>query len=319
MIDSSHLLSLSAMSASTAVLACMTGDPAIRITGVHTEALTLAIGTELCTLVGYDVGNLPRGIVVEHPRRMDWKSTGLRPGDTATVTGRWLRLGASAQVDLAPARPWQARRRLNGRWGPTSDVDAALDGTAAILRGAPGLASLGEHFRALGEGIAPAISQGDWIRQHAARAMAVAVREAKACNPSEFLSTATGLLGLGIGLTPSGDDFLVGLVGSLVLIADWMPALEWVHLTGRELAEEASGRTTAVAASYLRCAARGEIIERQEELLQAAISGDGSTAVAACRTLRRFGHSSGGEIALGTLLAVDIAASLSHRDLALRR
>ena len=64
-------------------------------------------------------------------------------------------------------------------------------------------------------------------------------------------SPTTTLAGLGQGLTPAGDDFLIGLIFALWV---WKPQSEWMS----RLAEWAAPQTTTLSAAYLRAAACGE-------------------------------------------------------------
>jgi hypothetical protein len=74
-----------------------------------------------------------------------------------------------------------------------------------------------------------------------------------------------GLVGLGAGLTPSGDDFLVGFSAAL-------------RLTGHPLADVvaragAEGCTTDLAAMFHHYAARGEYSQRIHSLLLRLVLG----------------------------------------------
>ncbi len=94
-----------------------------------------------------------------------------------------------------------------------------------------------------------------------------------------------GLAGRGPGLTPAGDDILIGYVAALGLLhGDWPRA--------RMIAERAAHRTTSLSATLLRHAARGELPEPAHAFLEL---GDPAP-------LRAFGHSSGRCLILGLSL-----------------
>jgi hypothetical protein len=66
--------------------------------------------------------------------------------------------------------------------------------------------------------------------------------------------TASKLAGLGIGLTPSGDDFIMG-----ALYASWIiHPHEIASILTREIAETAASVTTSLSAAWIRSAGRGE-------------------------------------------------------------
>jgi uncharacterized protein DUF2877 len=84
------------------------------------------------------------------------------------------------------------------------------------------------------------------------------------------LIAAKGLAGLGIGLTPAGDDFIIG-----TLLATWIihPA-EIVTVLAEEIAETAASLTTSLSAAWLRSAGRGETGILWHEFFDALVSGD---------------------------------------------
>lgn len=119
------------------------------------------------------------------------------------------------------------------------------------------------------------------------------------------LTAAEQLVGLGPGLTPSGDDVLAGLmvtlrhlgaaagVGRAVWLADWLAAA---------VTFDAGTRTTPISATLLHCAARGESSPEVTEVLR-AIAGR-VPLEPALRGLRRLGHTSGADLAQGVAIGV---------------
>jgi hypothetical protein len=106
-------------------------------------------------------------------------------------------------------------------------------------------------------------------------------------------STAAQLAGLGVGLTPAGDDFLTG-----VMIWAWVAHAdpEWVC---RFLVEASASRTTALSAAFLRAAARGECAEAWHVLLAALRDGDQRRSEAALGDVIAHGHTSGADAVAG--------------------
>jgi hypothetical protein len=99
------------------------------------------------------------------------------------------------------------------------------------------------------------------------------------------LLDADALAGWGPGLTPAGDDIVIGYVAALGLIHGEWPA-------ARAIAERAARRTTSLSATLLRHAGRGELPEPAHAFLE---RGDPAP-------LLRFGHSSGRCLILGLSL-----------------
>ena len=97
------------------------------------------------------------------------------------------------------------------------------------------------------------------------------------------------LAGRGEGLTPSGDDVLIGYLGALVLVAGEPDR-------ANEIARLTSELTTALSATLIRHAARGELPEPVHRFLA-----DGDT-----EDLLALGHSSGRNMLLGLQLGTGI-------------
>ena len=99
--------------------------------------------------------------------------------------------------------------------------------------------------------------------------------------------TLCGLIGLGIGLTPSGDDFLSGVLAALQITKPRHgPLCE--ALSDTVLASLA--RTNDISSAFLKCAAGGLFSEAVITLFR---SHTGSAIEAACRAFLQIGHSSG--------------------------
>jgi hypothetical protein len=124
------------------------------------------------------------------------------------------------------------------------------------------------------------------------------------------LTAAERLMGLGPGLTPSGDDVLAGLLVTLRGLGAAAGAGRAVRLAGwlaATVAFDARTRTTPISAALLHCAARGEACPEVVEVLR-GLAGLRPLEPAA-RRLRRLGHTSGSDLAQG--IAIGVAAVLS--------
>ncbi|WP_246148895.1 DUF2877 domain-containing protein [Nonomuraea turkmeniaca] len=128
------------------------------------------------------------------------------------------------------------------------------------------------------------------------------------------VTAAEQLIGLGPGLTPSGDDVLAGLLVTLrhvgraarteraVWLADWL---------GATVTFDARTRTTPLSATLLHCAARGEASPEVLAVLR-GVTGEQALEPALNR-LRRLGHTSGADLAQGVAIGVRAVLSLGGR------
>jgi len=118
-------------------------------------------------------------------------------------------------------------------------------------------------------------------------------------SPADVRGVAASLAGLGAGLTPSGDDVLVGALVALAALPD-------DHAAVRGAIRDASaGRTTRISAEYLRAAARGEASEAWQRLLTALAGDAADDLIEAGRRVVAFGETSGADMLTGFLLAIE--------------
>ncbi len=123
------------------------------------------------------------------------------------------------------------------------------------------------------------------------------------------------LIGLGTGLTPAGDDTLVGIFGGLEALASIFAAqniaLDEIRRAQDQLRatirKEAPGRTTLPSSQALCSAAEGYFCEPLLGLLQALCASESTTA-----ELERFaqsvlclGHTSGADLLTGVIAALE--------------
>ncbi|MBX6343113.1 MAG: DUF2877 domain-containing protein, partial [Thermomicrobiaceae bacterium] len=123
---------------------------------------------------------------------------------------------------------------------------------------------------------------------------------------------ACRLVGLGPGLTPSGDDFLIGVCGALALVGALAPSVaEDCRAAARVIAASAPGRTTLLSLTWLRQAAAGEFSAELGGLLAALVTaGDDAALERAAERLLAIGGTSGWDMAVGVLLGGQAMARL---------
>jgi len=120
------------------------------------------------------------------------------------------------------------------------------------------------------------------------------------------LPAATRMLGRGAGLTPSGDDVLMGAIAMAAHGHGAWGVPDLAPLAGA-LAALAPGRTTAVSAALLRAAARG----RFAPVVGSVCRATPETLPSALRRLAAVGASSGLDTAVGMGLVCAMGASAS--------
>lgn len=107
--------------------------------------------------------------------------------------------------------------------------------------------------------------------------------------------TTSELAGLGIGLTPAGDDFLLG-----AMLAAWIIyPREIAAVLTREITNTAAPLTTSLSAAYLRSAGRGEAGVLWHRFLDALVAGHEAGMQRQVTELLSMGHTSGADALAG--------------------
>ncbi len=99
------------------------------------------------------------------------------------------------------------------------------------------------------------------------------------------------LAGLGFGLTPSGDDYLLGVMASLWITKN-------IHSLD-EIARLSSQKTTSLSAAYLIAASKGDFAESWHDLVQSVLYQDPKTLRDSISEFLQIGASSGRDALAG--------------------
>jgi hypothetical protein len=120
-------------------------------------------------------------------------------------------------------------------------------------------------------------------------------------DPDAAFAAARPLLGLGAGLTPSGDD----LVGGALFATRFLNRSEprWTKLA-KELCREIRSRSHVVSAALFSDLAAGRSFAPLHEIASALSVGADEAALSAARALVAIGHSSGWDMLAGFLIGI---------------
>lgn len=205
--------------------------------------------SEVISLVSPEIGPGPFTIM------LDDFAAGLDVDQPVTINPKGMILTVGSQVmDLGQAAVWQ----------PKPDWTRLLDADRSAWPAPPRLS----------RDIAACLEQ---------TVRGIAAADRIACRAG-----VEGLSGRGSGLTPAGDDVLVGLLHGLWV---WRPGPAWMTL----ILETAAPRTTSLSSSFLRAAAAGEAVWQWHGL----VNGD-DDAVA---HILSIGHTSGTDAWAGFMAA----------------
>lgn len=265
-------------------------DPpaAAEVAAVSGQAIYLRLDQDVLPLLAPQALRLPGAVVV--PSRADLDALAVRAGEEVVVGSGQVLTSTGGLVVRRAWRPQQV---------PSSELPAPARRRAlAALQGLAGLADLDEDGLTGGASGCGALVTGEPDRLAGLAAQAVA--QAAAGRVDGLGAAVRGLVGLGPGLTPAGDDVLCGLLLGL-------------RATGRAGARAALqgmvdpllGRTTALSATLLRHAARGYAVPPLVALLHAWHRGAGIAALTvAGQQVAAVGHTSGRALLAGLAAAL---------------
>ncbi|MFQ5827826.1 MAG: DUF2877 domain-containing protein [Candidatus Methylomirabilia bacterium] len=269
-----------------------------RAVNLHDEA------GEIVSVLAAELGNSPRGILVDVAEDEDFRSMGVTPGASFRASCQEIIFG-SLHVSLRGAR----------LWGPEPPLPVPLEHRdqehlfrvlQAVIRELGSRDGLWDtHFTAGMEGAGLGDARGKpcatiWSVLATPR-IGQLVDAWRQRDLSQATRAASELVGLGPGLTPSGDDFLGGCLALLALGSSTREEQERVARLGDAILDVARTRTNVISYTMLKDSARGRPAERVRELIAALLTSAPANAREPALRLLRCGSSSGTDSALGVL------------------
>jgi Protein of unknown function (DUF2877) len=203
--------------------------------------------------------------------------TGVSPG------GRVWRRNGELVLDGGPTLEWSAAAIADTAMPESADAPRAILSALLTTRSAPA---------------APALSSVTAVRARARIVEGLGRRR-----PDVFIEGTCQLIGLGEGLTPAGDDCVVGVLAVIHRFASsWLR--QHPAITG-SIAARAAAATTTIAGEFVAHAVDGHFAETVVELLT------GKTPDAIARAAARLlgtGATSGADTLVGVRLALECLA-----------
>ena len=268
-------------------------------------------------------------VLSSHRHAVNFVDSGGRP--LSIVEGR-SRMGPfSIEVEATPARVWYADRSDPLRIALEGETRVSIDGRTLDLSSAASwnprpdwsaLVTVPWHFEFLPALLnrlrtsAPPESLAcvlDLLSTHSAGPDAHRSRlrdmpraaAATAClrlcqalaegKLNDVAAASAALAGMGPGLTPSGDDFLIGVMFGI------QSALPTAKAKARSnfIYRASAGRTNRISDAWLLAAADGQAVQSWHELAGAILTHDRRMVDRACQDLIAVGHTSGADALAG--------------------
>ena len=279
-----------------------------RVHSVFRHACNLHLLDEtLVTLITQELSDIPQGIRLRTPKGFTFPDADLQAGQVVVCNAGNIRFtGSPLLVDLHQVQVWNSDMKAlqidftdaKTHLGWECAWDALL--TFQVQDG------LGMLAGASRPAVMDLIVKRETLLAHRAYATIRSLVQNTQRFELEAASRAMeSLVGLGPGLTPSGDDFLVGFIAGL-----WSASGQdrqrhaYISSFGKRMSSF-TPRTTDVSRSYLLHAAEGRVSAYLISVVQALACGDEAAQVRrVTRNALDVGNSSGADGVLGLLLGL---------------
>jgi hypothetical protein len=250
-------------------------------------------------LIASGEGDLPQGIRLDAPANFSFEKTEI--GEPAVCRDGILNFeNSSLTVQLRGARRWKCdlsalkfditNPAISTAW---RIVWEALN-KRQRLKGSEIVAEDLFRLESARTGISRKVSE-------AIRDLINATQKYKLTNDSAIRS----LIGLGPGLTPSGDDLLVGYIAGLwCTVQDKSERAQFISSLG-ETISRLSQNTNEISRTYLYHTVRGQVSSRLADLAEAISRGeDHKFLLEIAEAAMKIGHTSGMETVTGLLVGL---------------
>jgi hypothetical protein len=251
--------------------------------------------------------NAPFTIRVVLPPNFRFDATGVMTGIPVMSGHGLLRFGTEFAVDAVKAEYWEAALPEF----PSGSQCGKLAVNLEVLRRSIAFSGTEGGLKELCTG------PGSW-KASTLFSRELALRTGKLMTALETGDTelacfhGSSLLGLGIGQTPSGDDFLCGLL--TVFHMPKAPFRKQHMEVSRCLVVEARKRTGAISCAMLTQAAGGRARETIVSSLTEIVAGEPGRVAAAVAQVLAIGSASGTDIAVGLLTGMEHGLQLLEKE-----
>ena len=269
-----------------------------RVLAVFERSSYITFGEQVICLGSTTLGAGPLSLLFDWPSGWRWPAHGAGAGVSILRQGAMLYLEAGACFDLAHAAVWHAP--VPARVA-CDKLQAGLDRlrTAVVGRGARGLGTLIDPL--CQAGWAEPVTDTPWLQASYGPIGRLCSWLAHAtAGFDEPPADVERLIGLGPGLTPSGDDFLCGCLVAL----NHCGRADLAARLALQVLPIASHATHIISWAHLRAAAEGEAGQVLFDVLDSIVQGGAADLEPRLDAITAIGHSSGWDTLAGAVAAL---------------
>ncbi len=280
------------------------------IQSVFPRAANLLLGGRLLTLHARETPCAPNGLVLPL-RAGQGPLADLQTGMAVIIERGTIHIPTpSLRLSTQHSQPWNPHPHLEPGGCPPERLERNLARLTTLVAGkAPkgGLAALAS-LSVAAVGLTPSADALDpadaSFLLHTARPAAARLLEGVLRQHIQSVRQgASTLIGLGPGLTPSGDDLLIGFMAAISLLSEPLGLgsdfYQRLHL---ELLTIARGRTNKLSITWMEYAKQGDVAEHVGRLFQALVRDDTRPLEEAALAVLKTGATSGADLLAGIIL-----------------
>lgn len=232
----------------------------------------------------------------------------LETGMDFTVLGNSLQIGDAMIIDLADADRWAPRTFDPRQLLPLGGVNACFRKTLTAVRCLPGLSGLSHALGLItgpaGDGNTSTLSSSEAaLIDQASPAIQELVEACRARDMVRITQSGLRLVGLGPGLTPSGDDYLGGLLFTAHrLKAAYPTEFSWGAGPVLDFLHRARPQTNRISHTILSDLAHGHGPEPLHDLVNSLLQAETARPLlSSVDRLTGIGHTTGWDMLAGVL------------------
>lgn len=286
-----------------------------RVVATFETTFYLSFNGQLVCFGGSNLMSGPLNVIVDASTHFKQIMLHIRHGMPVGLSGSVLQIGPWISADLAAARIWAPAHRSRPP-APTA-IRRQLTRLRWMVGGRDDIPAFGQFIdRSVivsdphciaGAASASMIACRCWLQSNLHRLSAesrdkpihMKVNDRQAAGRMIGL---VGLVGLGAGLTPSGDDCLGGMMIALHAVSGSALARDlWARIE-----PVATTDTSPISMAHLAAAAEGLGCAAVHDLVDALLAGDNRQLQYAFEHLLTVGHSSGWDTLAGIVMVLDV-------------
>jgi hypothetical protein len=309
MLDIPDLFNFPGVAAGPAAIRCFGSSQTGSVIAVFRSTFYIVIGDQLICIANGSVGPGPLNIITVAPPSTDWSASGVRVRMPVAISRSEIRVGSRFVFPLSRCKRWSPILP-DGEPKPGC-VRIGLDTLRVAAAKVAPHEGLGRYLakgpttirgNVLSDSAAPQIASArTWVIQMLAEAHPPLVRDK---------AWVRKIAGLGPGLTPSGDDFLAGMMIALHRLDEAPTA----RLLWRMVEPIAQRDGNAISLAHLAAAAEGFGAEAIECTISAVLRGDGPVILTSLNDVAELGHTSGWDAMVGVGVVLDGWLDLQYRN-----